>query len=88
MGVSAVDFLLLVVGVRSYSPENMNESCLEVWGVVVDLLHHVGRGMWGCRIRRVVHCGLHPGVPGWGSQIERCENTVVDLLQFLAVDRV
>lgn len=39
MGVSAVDFLLLVVGVRSYSPENMNESCLEVLGVVVDLLH-------------------------------------------------
>lgn len=42
---------------------------------------------WVCRIRRVVHWGLHPGVPGWGP-IERCENTVVDLLQFLAVDRV
>lgn len=34
MGGSAVDFLL-VVGVRSYSPENMNESCLEVWVLLI-----------------------------------------------------
>lgn len=38
-GDSAVDLLLVVI--RSYSPENMNESCLEVW--VFDLLRHVGR---------------------------------------------
>lgn len=62
----------------------MNESYLEVcWGV--DLLRH--RGTWDLGVVGSVGLGCILASQD-GSHRERCENTVVDLLQFLAVDRV
>lgn len=60
----------------------MNESYLEVCGV--DLLRH--RGTWDMGVGSVASGCILASQDG--SHRERCENTVVDLLQFLAVDHV